>query len=92
MCSSDLGHEVVTIGAANGSFVGQFSNRTYYLKINQQTSAPGGVSRDGSSLSQVSSKSALISASSGWYYDSSAHIVWVKFSTATNASTSVSLQ
>jgi alpha-glucosidase len=85
------GKEVVTIGAANGSYVGQFANRTYYLEINQQSSAPASVTRDGNTDTQYTSKSALIATSEGWYYDSSAKIVWVKFSTATNASTSVSL-
>ncbi|HTQ29803.1 MAG TPA: DUF5110 domain-containing protein, partial [Opitutaceae bacterium] len=85
------GKETVTIGAANGSFAGQFASRTYYLKINQQASAPASVTRDGNTVGSVSSKSALVSASSGWYYDSSANIVWVKFSTPTNVSTSVSL-
>jgi hypothetical protein len=85
------GKEVVTIGAANGSFAGQFASRTYYLKIEQQASAPASVTRDGNTESQAASKSALIAASEGWYYDSAADIVWVKFSTPTNASTSVSL-
>jgi len=49
------------------------------------------VTRDGNTDTQYTSKSALIATSEGWYYDSSAKIVWVKFSTATNASTSVSL-
>ncbi len=85
------GHEVLTVGAANGSFAGQLSSRTYYLKLNQQTSAPASVTRDGNTESQVASKSALVAASEGWYYDSANAIVWVKFTTATNVSTSVSL-
>jgi len=85
------GHEVLTIGAANGTFAGQLSSRTYYLKLNQQTSAPASVTRDGNTESQVASKSALVAASEGWYYDSANAIVWVKFTTATNVSTSVSL-
>ncbi|HTB81563.1 MAG TPA: TIM-barrel domain-containing protein [Opitutaceae bacterium] len=85
------GHEVLTVGAANGSFAGQLSSRTYYLKLNQQTSAPASVTRDGNTESQVASKSALVSASEGWYYDSANAIVWVKFTTSTSVSTSVSL-
>ncbi|HZP60714.1 MAG TPA: TIM-barrel domain-containing protein, partial [Opitutaceae bacterium] len=85
------GHEVVTIGAASGSFVGQFANRTYYLKINQQNSAPTGVTRDGNAVNSVSSKSALVGSSEAWYYDSTANVVWVKFTTPTGGSTSVAL-
>ncbi|HZP59124.1 MAG TPA: TIM-barrel domain-containing protein [Opitutaceae bacterium] len=86
------GKEVVTIGAASGSFVGQFANRTYYLKIELQTAAPAGVNLNGVPVGSVSSKSALVSASQGWFYDSAAKIVWVKFSTATTASNTISLQ
>ncbi|HTQ30430.1 MAG TPA: TIM-barrel domain-containing protein, partial [Opitutaceae bacterium] len=88
------GKEMVTIGAASGSFAGQFANRTYYLRINQQSSVPAGVTRDGNTVKTPAASFAdLVGASSdSWYYDSAAKIVWVKFSTPTNVSTSVSLQ
>ncbi len=86
------GKEVVTIGAANGSFVGQFASRTYYLKIELQTAAPAGATLNGTAIGSVSSKSALVSASQGWYYDSAAKVVWVKFSASTSAPASIALQ
>ncbi|HTQ31124.1 MAG TPA: TIM-barrel domain-containing protein [Opitutaceae bacterium] len=86
------GKEVVTIGAANGSFVGQFASRTYYLKIELQSAAPAGATLNGTAIGSVSSKSALVSASSGWYYDSAAKVVWVKFSASTSAPASIALQ
>ncbi len=85
------GHEVVTIGAANGSYTGQLSGRTYVLKINQQTSSPASVSRDGSTMTQLSSQSAFDAASEGWFFDATAHIVWVKFTISTSTATSVAL-
>ncbi len=89
--NNSSGHETVTVGAASGSYSGQFTSRTYYLEINQQTSAPASVTRDSSTESQVASKAALGATSEGWFYDSTAKIVWVKFTTSTSVSTSVSL-
>ncbi len=85
------GKEVVTIGAANGSYAGQLTSRTYILQINQQTSAPASVTRDGNTETQLTSQSSFNSASEGWFYDSAAKIVWVKFTISTSTSTSVSL-
>ena len=91
--TSDItsGHEVVAVGAANGSYTGQLSARTYVLKINQQTSSPASVSRDGSTMTQLSSQSAFDAASEGWFFDATAHIVWVKFHISTSTATSVAL-
>jgi len=95
--SSDVtsGHEVVTIGAANGTFAGQFASRTYYLRINQQATVPASVSRDGVTLASdakmASFADLLGAAKDSWYYDSAADIVWVKLSTSTGGSTSVAL-
>ncbi len=86
------GHETVTVGAANGAYAGQLTVRTYYLKINQQSTAPASVMRDGNPESQMGSKPALMAAAEGWAYDSAANIVWVKFRTSTSVSTSVSLR
>jgi alpha-glucosidase len=86
------GHEVVTISAAVGDYAGKLAAHNYVLKVNQQTSAPAGVTRDGTALTQQTSRSAFESASSGWFYDSSAKIVWVKFALSTSSSTSVAFQ
>jgi len=82
----------VSIGAANGSFNGMLSSRTYLLKINQQASSPSGVTRDGNAETQLSSQAAFDAASEGWFFDSTAHIVWVKFTISTSTATSVALQ
>lgn len=91
--TSDItsGHEVVTVGAASGSFTGMLTARSYVLKINQQTSSPGSVSRDGSTVTQVSSRAAFDAASEAWFFDSTAHIVWVKFHISTSTATTVAL-
>jgi hypothetical protein len=86
------GKETVTIGASSGDYVGKLASRTYVLQINQQASAPAGVTRDGNAETQYTSQSSFSSASEGWYYDSTAKIVWVKFTISTSVSTSVSLQ
>jgi alpha-glucosidase (family GH31 glycosyl hydrolase) len=85
------GHEVVTIGAATGSYVGQLTARTYELKVNQQSASPASVVRDGVAMTNYTSRAALETATSGWFYDGTAKIVWVKFDLATNAATSVTL-
>jgi alpha-glucosidase (family GH31 glycosyl hydrolase) len=92
--SSDntTGHEMVSIGAANGSYNGQLTARTYVLKINQQASSPAGVTRDGAAVTQLSSLAAFNAASDGWFFDASTHIVWVKFNLSTSSATSVTLQ
>jgi len=84
------GVESLSIGAASGSFNGAPTSRQYILKINLQTSAPSRVSRDGVALPEVT-PSEFPSASTGWYYDSTNHIVWVIFSTPTSVSTTVTL-
>ncbi len=60
------GHEVVTIGAASGSYAGQFTARTYVLRINLQTSSPAGATRDGNAETQYTTLSAFTAASEGW--------------------------
>ncbi|HTB79635.1 MAG TPA: TIM-barrel domain-containing protein [Opitutaceae bacterium] len=85
------GKEVVTIGASSGDYVGKLTARTYVLQINQQSSSPASVTRDGATETQYTSQSSFNSASEGWFYDSGAKITWVKFRISTSASTSVSL-
>jgi alpha-glucosidase len=88
------GHAAITIGAqatAKYAYTGQLSCRTYILKINGQTSAPAMVTRDGNP-EPTSSAAAFGAAAEGWYYDSTAHVVWVKFLLQSSAMTSVSLQ
>jgi hypothetical protein len=85
------GHETVTIGAASGSFTGMLAARSYVLKINQQGSSPASVTRDGATVTQVSSRAAFDAASEAWFFDSTVHIVWVKFRISTTTATSVSL-
>jgi hypothetical protein len=84
------GHEVVTIGAAAGDFAGKLATHNYYLKIHQST-APTSVTRDGTALTEYSTRGGLESAATGWFYDATAKLVWVKFALSTSASTTVSL-
>lgn len=90
--NNSSGHEVVTISAATGDYAGMLASHAFTLKVNQQSAAPAGVSRDGIAMSQYSTRSALESSGNGWFYDSAAKIVWVKFTLSTTASTSVNFQ
>jgi cell division septation protein DedD len=87
--TSDAAAATFSIGAAVGSYAGQLADRTYILKIHQQTASPGAVSRDGGSLTQHSSQSAFDGAAEGWFYDGAADVLWVKFHTSTSVSTQV---
>jgi alpha-glucosidase (family GH31 glycosyl hydrolase) len=87
------GHVAVGIApqvTAKYAYTGQICTRTYVLKINGQAAAPTGVSRDGTPLA-TSSAAAFGGASSGWYYDGAAKVVWVKFPLASSSGTSVIL-
>jgi len=87
------GKVVVTIEAqktAKYRFAGQICNRRYILSIHGQTAAPAQVTRDGNPVPTASSTT-FDTATEGWYHDSSAGIVWVKFPLASSAGTSVSL-
>ena len=86
------GHEVVSIGAANGSYDGMLSTRGYVLKVHQQSSAPDAVTRDGNVMTQFASQAEFDAAAEGWFFDEIEQIVWVKFSTATSLATSVNLE
>jgi hypothetical protein len=79
------------IRESSGSYQGKLPERTYILKINQQTSRPKAVTRDGDTLPPFSSRAALDAAATGWFFDGAAHIVWVKFRLAASNATSVRL-
>ncbi|MDP9002421.1 MAG: DUF5110 domain-containing protein [Myxococcota bacterium] len=89
------GHVVVTIAAqatAKYPYSGQLCARTYVLKINQQSTGPAAVTRDGNSVPMSSSMAfGAAGATEGWYYDAAAKTVWVRFHLASDAATSVSL-
>jgi hypothetical protein len=88
------GREVVTIGAqatAKYAYAGQLCSRTYILEIHGQASSPNSVARDRSPVPS-SSASAFAGASQGWYYDSAAQTVWVKFPLSSTSTTTVNLQ
>jgi alpha-glucosidase (family GH31 glycosyl hydrolase) len=85
------GQEVVSIGAAKGSYDGMLLERTYVLKINQRVSAPCAVTRDGSDMTQFSTQDEFDAAPEGWFFDANAQIVWVKFHISTSTATSVTL-
>ncbi|HZR27149.1 MAG TPA: TIM-barrel domain-containing protein, partial [Terriglobales bacterium] len=89
--NNSSGHEVVSIGAASGSYTGKLSARTYILKINQQASNPGTVTRDGATMTQFSSFAAFNAGAEGWFFDGTAKVVWVKFRISTSAATTVTL-
>jgi hypothetical protein len=61
------------------------------LKINGQMAAPTNVTRDSNAVMSVTSSMALGAATEGYYYDSAAKIVWVKFHLDSTVATSVSL-
>jgi alpha-glucosidase (family GH31 glycosyl hydrolase) len=89
------GHPVVTLGAqatARYAYAGQLCSRTYILAIHGQTAGPVAVTRDGHAepVSSIADFDAGTEAE-GWYYDSSAQTVWVRFPLSSIASTSVSL-
>jgi alpha-glucosidase (family GH31 glycosyl hydrolase) len=81
--------EVVTIGASTGDYNEKPAARTYVLKINQQTSRPKTVTRDGETIPPLSSRAAFDDATAGWFFDAPAHIVWVKFRQSASSGTAV---
>jgi alpha-glucosidase (family GH31 glycosyl hydrolase) len=88
------GHVTATIGAqqlAKYDYAGRICSRTYKLKINGQTMAPAGVTRDGNAVMSVASAIALDAASEGFYYDAMAKVTWVKFKLDSTQMTKVSL-
>jgi hypothetical protein len=59
----------ITIGAANGGFVGQRTERVYYIDVHLAR-PPKEVSLDGKPLQQMYSVPSVQYAESGWYFDS----------------------
>jgi alpha-glucosidase (family GH31 glycosyl hydrolase) len=82
-CATVAADVVVDIGAAQGDYDGKLTNRTYVLKINQQTGTLTHVTRNGESLAKLGSRAELDSAEQGWFKDGA--IVWIKFNTANAA-------
>jgi alpha-D-xyloside xylohydrolase len=85
------GGETLEISAAVGSFQGQLTSREYILQINLQKTSPTKVTRDGVDETEYFSLADFENAQEGWYYDSNAQVVWVKFTISTNTATKVSL-
>jgi alpha-glucosidase (family GH31 glycosyl hydrolase) len=85
------GKTVVTIGAQQNmvDFAGRLCSRTYVLKLNQQASAPSGVTRDGNSVT-MSSASAFVADS--WYFDAASSTTWVMFQLDSSQTTTVTVQ
>jgi alpha-D-xyloside xylohydrolase len=81
--------EVVTIGASTGDYKEKPATRTYVLKVNQQTSRPKTVTRDGETIQPLSSRAAFDDAMAGWFFDAPAHIVWVKFRQSASSGTAI---
>jgi alpha-glucosidase len=87
-CNQSGSSVTVTVGAAAGTYSGQPASRTYLLKVNGQTAAPAALTIGGAPATEYSSMAALNAATTGWFYDSTALIVWAKFpSTPTQATT-----
>ena len=59
------------------------------LKVNQQTSRPKTVTRDGEIMQPLSSRAAFDDATAGWFFDAPAHVVWVKFRQSASSGTAV---
>jgi alpha-glucosidase (family GH31 glycosyl hydrolase) len=76
---------------AKYQYAGQLKARTYILSIHGQAAAPAGVTRDSATVAP-STAADFGTAMEGWYYDSMAQVVWVKFHLDSSAATSVSLQ
>jgi alpha-glucosidase (family GH31 glycosyl hydrolase) len=74
---------VLGIGASHGDYDGKPRHRTYLLKINRRTVSVARVSRSGAPLDKLASKAALDSAEQGWFNDTAAGTVWVKFPAST---------
>jgi len=79
----------IGIGAAQGSYAGQLTSRTYILKVNKRASDPGTVVRDGIAMSRHATKADFDAAAEGWFYDAAADVVWVKLGTPTSTATNV---
>jgi alpha-glucosidase (family GH31 glycosyl hydrolase) len=72
-------------------YAGRICSRGYVLKINRQAAAPAGVARDGKAVMSVGSSTALDAATEGFYYDSMAQTLWVKFHLDSSQSTKIQL-
>jgi hypothetical protein len=88
-CSQSGSSITVSVGAASGTYNGQPASRTYLVKVNGQASAPKTVTIAGAAATQFSSMAALNAATTGWFYDATAKIVWAQFSAATSQATTV---
>lgn len=84
-------HETLAVAAAVGSYQGELTSREYILKINLQKVSPTSVTRDGTKETEYFSWADFQNAQEGWYYDSTAKVVWVKFTISTTTATKVSL-
>ena len=85
---------VVSIGAqklAKFDFAGRVCSRTYIIKLNQQTAAPSGVTRDGNVVA-ISSAAAFGAVTEGWYFDAASMTVWIKFPLDSSLPASVAVQ
>jgi hypothetical protein len=85
------GREMFTIGATLGTYTGQLDARTYLLKIDQQPAGPSGVARDGTALPACAAAGDLDAATTGWFYDAGAQILWAKIRLARSESATVAV-
>ncbi len=85
------GKTVVTVGAQQNmvDFAGRLCSRTYILKLNQQATAPSGVTRDGKTLT-MSSAGAFVADS--WYFDAASSTTWVMFQLDSSQTSTVTVQ
>jgi alpha-glucosidase (family GH31 glycosyl hydrolase) len=88
-CSQSGSSITVSVGGAVGTYAGQLASRTYLVKVNGRSSAPATVTVAGATATRYSSMAALNAAMTGWFYDSTAKIVWAKFTAAISQSTTV---
>jgi hypothetical protein len=72
-----------------GTYAGQPTSRTYLLKVNGRATGPAALTIGGAPATQYSSMAALNAATTGWFYDSTAQIVWAKFPSTPAQATSV---
>jgi alpha-glucosidase (family GH31 glycosyl hydrolase) len=88
-CNQSGSSITITVGATAGTYDGQPASRTYLTKVNGQAAAPTSLAIAGATATRYSSMAALDAATTGWFYDSTAKIVWAKFAAASSQSTTV---
>lgn len=84
----------ISVGASAGNYTGKPSQQNYILKINLIDADYKTLTLNGTPLVAMSDANSLLNAAqaTGWAIDAKAHILYVRFSTATSAANLVQIR